>query len=123
MHLSNQKQHADSRTEKDNRDNIEDMDIGVDEDKDLSTFENIIFVGSSHNKCIICRCEVHAELAVMPRPTRPDLLVLKRMYAPHGIRSCTSNLWNNRSLDVQLNTESRPTRIARLEPSIFFTVV
>ncbi|CAF3039504.1 unnamed protein product [Rotaria sp. Silwood2] len=95
------------------------MDIGVDEDKDSLTIENIIFAGSSHNKCIICRCEVHAELVVMPKPARLDFLVLKRMYAPHGVRSCTNHLWNNRLLpDVEVNMENRQTRIAKLEPSI-----
>ena len=59
------------------------MDIGVDEDKDLLTIENIIFAGSTHSKCIICRCEVHAELVAMPKSARLDFLVLKRMYTSH----------------------------------------
>ncbi|CAF4182910.1 unnamed protein product, partial [Rotaria sordida] len=119
LHLSNQKKHADIKTGKDNTNNVEDMDIGVDEDKDSLTIENIIFAGSGHNKCIICRCEVHGGLVVMPKPARLDFLVLKLMYAPHGVRNCTNHLSNNRLLpDVEVNMENRQTRIAKLKPSI-----
>ncbi|CAF3458200.1 unnamed protein product [Rotaria sp. Silwood1] len=95
------------------------MDIGIDEKEDSSTIENIIFAGLDHKKCIICRSEVHAGSMVMPKSARLGLLVLKRMYTPHGVRSCIDHLWNCRLLpDVELNMENRQTSIAKLQPSV-----
>ncbi|CAF4801939.1 unnamed protein product, partial [Rotaria sp. Silwood2] len=81
--------------------------------------ENIIFAGSGIKICIICRSKVHAGSVVMPKAARLDLLVLKRMYAPHGVRICTDHLWNDRLLpETKVNMENRQTRIAKLKLSI-----
>ncbi|CAF2559560.1 unnamed protein product [Rotaria sp. Silwood2] len=95
------------------------MNVDANEDKDSLTIENIIFAGSGHKVCIICRSKVHADSVVMPKAASLNLLVLKRMYAPHGVRICTDHLWNDRLLpDTRVNMENRQTRIAKLEPSI-----
>ena len=54
----------------------------------------------------------------MPKAARLDLLVLKRMYAPHGVRICTDHLWNDRLLpDTKANMENRQIQITKVDPS------
>ena len=118
LNLCNQKKYGEIKIEKTNTNNVEDMDVDLDEDKDSLTIENIIFAGSGHKNCIICRSKVHAGSVVMPKAARLDLLVLKRMYAPHGVRICTDHLWNDRLLpDTKANMENRQIQITKLDPS------
>ncbi|CAF3981242.1 unnamed protein product [Rotaria sordida] len=124
MHSINQKQHREIKVKKENTNDVEDMDTGIDEEEDSLTIENIIFADSGHKKCIVCRSDVHDGLIVMPKPARLDLLVLKRMYAPHGVRSCTEHLWNSRLLpDTEVNIDNRQTPISKLEPSVLLQLI
>ncbi|CAF1388129.1 unnamed protein product, partial [Rotaria sordida] len=118
------KQHREIKVKKENTNDVEDMDTGIDEEEDSLTIENIIFADSGHKKCIVCRSDVHDGLIVMPKPARLDLLVLKRMYAPHGVRSCTEHLWNSRLLpDTEVNIDNRQTPISKLEPSVLLQLI
>ena len=119
MNLCNQKKYGEIKIEKTITNKVKDMDVDLDEDKDSLTIENIIFAGSDHKNCIICRSKVHAGSVVMPKAARLDLLVLKRMCALHGLRISTDHLWNDRLLpDTRANMENRQTQITKLDPSI-----
>ena len=49
-------------------------------------------------QCIVCRKSVASEMIVMPRSARLDLLLVYRIFAPHGIRCCSSYLINDTRL-------------------------
>ena len=66
----------------------------VNDDDDRLTLDNVIFAGSSHNRCIVCREETVTGIMMMPKAARLDLLILHTMYAPHGVRCCSSHLLN-----------------------------
>ncbi|CAF1381289.1 unnamed protein product [Rotaria magnacalcarata] len=101
----------------------EDQNQDQDQDQHQLTIENILFSGSSHKKCVVCRGEVNTTMITMPKPVRLDLLVLKRMYAPRGVRCCRKYLWNNRLLpDVKINTDNRQTPMAKLEPTVLLNL-
>ena len=69
--------------------------MNVDEVDDRLTLDNILFTGSGHKKCVICRIDVSAGIVVMPQSARLDLLLMHRLYAPHGTRCCSSHLIND----------------------------
>ena len=58
------------------------------------TLKNMIYAGSSENCCIVCHQshDASTDMIVMPKPTLLDLLVLHRIYAPHGVRCCAQHL-------------------------------
>jgi len=68
---------------------------------DELTLENVIYTGSSEKRCVICRefRSSSADMITMPEPARPDLLVLHRLYAPHGVRCCRLHFLGNNRLD------------------------
>ncbi|CAF0984294.1 unnamed protein product [Didymodactylos carnosus] len=67
------------------------------EDQPLS-LTDVLYTGSGHKHCAI----------KMSKAARLDLLVLKRMYAPHGVRCCKSHLNNNRLLpQSEINMDTR----------------
>ena len=114
FNLRNMKKETETQPESD----TEDMDTSVHDDEDLFTVENILFAGSGHKKCVICKAEISADAIIMPKIARLDFLVLKRMYAPHGVRCCKQHLWNNRLLpNVEINMINRQTSMAKLESS------
>ena len=69
----------------------------------------MLYTGSSHKQCIICRKSVASEMIVMPRGARLDLLLIYRIFAPHGICYCSSHLINDARLrpDQYLDLEGR----------------
>ena len=78
------------------------MDTGKEnndiEDNDQFTLNNVIFSGSGHKKCVICRKDIQGGAVTMPKSARLDLLIIHLMYAPEGIRCCESHLLHNRRL-------------------------
>src|ERR1700722_16890263 len=73
------------------------------------TLDNVIFAGSGHKHCVICRRETSAGMVVMPKSARLDLLILHSTYAPHGVRFCSFYLLTSKHLshDTQVNMENR----------------
>ena len=65
-------------------DSSEDEDSGSDDDE--LTLENVIFGGSGHKRCVVCRCEVRAGMVTMPKSSRLDLLIFHWIYVPNGVR-------------------------------------
>ncbi|CAM4857914.1 unnamed protein product [Rotaria socialis] len=127
FYLCNEKTRTGVQSENENTNDSNAMDTSVhedqDQDQDQLTIENILFSGSSHKKCVVCRDEVNTTMITMPKPARLDLLVLKRMYAPHGVRCCRKHLWNNRLLpDVKINMDNRQTPMAKLEPTVLLNL-
>ncbi|CAF2666879.1 unnamed protein product [Rotaria sp. Silwood2] len=107
------------QVENEDTNDAEDMDTGIHDDEDLLTIENIIFAGSDRKKCVICKAEVNTGTTLMPKLARLDMLVLKRMYAPHGVRCCKDHLWNNPLLpDVKINMQNRRKVVSRTFDSI-----
>ena len=110
--MRNTKKETDTQAEKD----AEDMDTGVHDDEDSFTMENILFAGSGHKKCVICKAEISVDAIIMPKIARLDFLLLKRMYAPDGFRCCKQHLWNNRLLpNVEINMINRQICMMKLE--------
>ncbi|CAF4296162.1 unnamed protein product [Didymodactylos carnosus] len=92
------------------------------EDQPLS-LTDVLYTGSGHKHCAICRKTIEAGCVVMPKAARLDLLVLKRMYAPHGVRCCKSHLINNRLLpQSDINMDTRQQRLAALPPAELVTL-
>ncbi|CAF0875081.1 unnamed protein product [Didymodactylos carnosus] len=76
---------------------IESMETNSDE----LTLENIIYAGSSEKRCVICRefRSSSADMITIPKSARLDLLVLHRLYAPHGVRCYILHVLANNRLD------------------------
>lgn len=64
--------------------------------------DNVLFAGSGHKFCVICREEVRAGMVTMPKAARVDLLIMHSMYAPSGVRCCSEHLFNDRYLKPDL---------------------
>ena len=110
--MRNKKKETETQAEND----AKDMNTGVQNGEDSFTMENILFPDSGHKKRVICKAEISADEIIMPKIARLDFLVLKRMYAPHGVRCCKQHLWNNRLLpNVEINMINRQTSIAKLQ--------
>lgn len=74
------------------------------------TLENVLFSGSGHKCCVICRAKVSVGMIIMPKDARLDLLLNHSMYAPAGVRCCPNHLFNSCRLkpDVTIAMENRP---------------
>ncbi|CAF1359779.1 unnamed protein product [Rotaria sordida] len=85
-------------------DTTEQTNANVDDDR--LTLNNVIFAGSGHSKCVICRQETRRWMISMPKSARLDLLIIHLMYAPNGVRCCPSHLLNNNRLlpDVEISS-------------------
>ena len=58
--------------------NVLSIDIaGVSQSHSYLTLENVLYTGSSHKQCIVCRKPVASKMIVMPRGTRLDLLLIE----------------------------------------------
>ena len=106
--IENEEAHIECENNNENTNDTNNMDIINYSNEDSLTLENVLFAGSGHQKCIICRAEVNKNMVMIRKPSRLDLLILKQMYAPHGVRCCKDHLWNDRLLlDVKINMETR----------------
>jgi hypothetical protein len=83
------------------------VEAEVEEVDDRLNLENVTFIGSGHKKCVMCRKPVSCGMTIMPKPARLDLLLLHRLFAPHGVRCCLSHLFNRNRLrpDEQVNNQ------------------
>ena len=72
--------------------NIEPMDTTTIEDDHDLALNNVIYGGSSQNHCIICRQERDhlSDMITVPKPARLDLLIIHKLYVPHGVRCCAN---------------------------------
>ncbi|CAF1551245.1 unnamed protein product [Rotaria magnacalcarata] len=97
----------------------------VNDDNDGLTLDNITFIGSGHKRCVVCSLLVSSKMVLMPKAARLDLLLFYELYAPRGIRSCTSHLLNGDRLrpDEHIDIENRlpiPTSLSSTEASELF---
>lgn len=76
---------------------------------DQLILKNVVYAGSGHQRCIICREETKEGSLVMPKSARLDLLIYHKMYAPDGVRCCSSHLLNRTRLlpDAHVIMENR----------------
>jgi hypothetical protein len=104
-------------------DTTEQANANVDDDR--LTLNNVIFAGSGHSKCVICRQETRRGMIVMPKTARLDLLIIHLMYAPNGVRCCSSHLLNNNRLipDVEIIMENRQQLASSLSSSEMIDLV
>ena len=67
--------------------------ITIEDDNDL-TLDNETYSRSSQNHWIICRQEQDyaSDMITTPKPARLDLLIVHKLYVPHGVRSCRKHL-------------------------------
>ena len=89
----------------------------VEKGDDRLTLDNILFTGSGHHRCVICRIGVVSGMITMSKSARLDLLLIHRLYAPYGTRCCTSHLINDHRLrpNEYVNMEDRlqfPTQLS-----------
>ena len=56
------------------------------------TIENVLFTDSDQQERIIYGTEVNKNTVTMSKLSTLDLLMLKRMYAPHGVKCCRDHL-------------------------------
>ena len=118
--IENEEAHIECENNNENTNDANNMDIITYSNEDSLTIGNVLFAGSGHRKC---RAEVNKNMVMMTKPSRLDLLILKHMYAPHGVRCCKDHLWNRRLLlDVEINMETRQTPMAKLEPSVLLNL-
>ena len=91
--------------------NIEPMDATTIEDDNHLTLDNVIYGRSSQNRCIICRKERDhlSGMITMPKPARLDLLIIHKLYVPHGVRCCRKHLVSSSLLDPEevINMDNR----------------
>ena len=121
--IENEEAHTECENNNENRNDANNMDSNTYSNEDSLTIANVLFAGSGHQKCIICRAEVNKNMVMMSKPSRLDLMIPKQMYAPHGVRCCKDYLWNDRLLsDVKINMETRQTPMAKLEPSVLLNL-
>ena len=90
----------------------------IERNDDRLTFDNVFFTGSGHKRCVICRTPVSSQMIVMPKSARLDLLLIHRLFAPHGTRCCSSHLINGLRLlpNEYINMEDRLQRPTLLSP-------
>jgi hypothetical protein len=67
----------------------------IEQDNDYLTLDNISYAGSGHKQCVVCGKPVTSGTVIMPRSARLDLLLIHRIFAPHGVRCCSSHLIND----------------------------
>ena len=70
---------------------------------DQLTLQNVIFAGSGHKYCVVCGEEVRGGAMIMPKGAQFDLLIYNSMYAPDGVRYCSSHLLNKKRLKPNAN--------------------
>ena len=70
---------------------------------DQLTLQNVIFAGSGQKYCVVCGEEVRGGAMIMPKGARLDLLIYNSMYAPDGVRCCSSHLLNKKRLKPNAN--------------------
>ena len=91
--------------------NIEPMDTTTIEDDNDLALDNVIYGGSSQNHCIICRQERDhvSDMITVPKPARLDLLIIHKLYVPHGVRCCGKHLLSSSRLDPEevINMDNR----------------
>ena len=58
----------------------------------------MLYAGPGHEQCIECRKSIASEMIVVPRSARLDLLLVYRIFGPHGIRCYSSHLINDTHL-------------------------
>lgn len=82
---------------------IESMDTTTIEDNNSLTLDNVIYAGSNQSLCVVCRQErdESSSMITMPKPARLDLLVIHKLYAPHGVRCCRKHLLSASRLGPQ----------------------
>ena len=62
-------------------------------------------------------------MVTMPKPSKLDLFILKRMYAAHAVRYCIDHFWNDKLLlDVNINMKTRQMPMAKLESSVLLNL-
>ncbi|CAF3392279.1 unnamed protein product, partial [Rotaria sp. Silwood2] len=68
-------------------DNVDTADDGL-------TLENVLYAGSSQNRCVICRRirDSSTNMITMPKSSRLDLLIVHRMYATQNVRCCEQHI-------------------------------
>ncbi|CAF1214176.1 unnamed protein product [Rotaria sordida] len=77
-------------------DTMEEVNTSTNDDQ--FTLNNVIFAGRGHKKCVVCRKDIRGGTMVMPKAARLDLLIIHSMYAPQGVRCCSSHLFNDKHL-------------------------
>lgn len=94
-------------TDADRMDASESSD-GDREDEEFA-LNNVLYAGSGHKNCVICRKETAAGMVTMPKEARLDLLIVHSMYAPRGVRCCDEHLAGAKRLkpDVPVVMEKR----------------
>ena len=63
-----------------------------------SSLDNLKFIDINQNRCVLCNCDVHSEIMIMPKFARFELLSSRRLYTPQNARCCASHLINNHRL-------------------------
>ena len=61
----------------------------VQKNNEALTLENICFISSGQQQCVVCSLPVFLSMVLMPKAARLDLLLFHRLYAQHGVRCCT----------------------------------
>ncbi|CAF0777785.1 unnamed protein product [Didymodactylos carnosus] len=91
----------------------------VDDDNEGLTLDNVTFTGSGHKRCVVCPASVSSKMVLMPKPARLDLPLFYRLFAPHGVRCCTSHLLNGDRLrpDEHIDIENRLSIPTSLSPT------
>ena len=81
----------------------------VQKNNEVLTLENICFISSDQQQCVVCSLPVCLSTFLMPKAARLDLLLFHRLYAQHGVRCCTSHLLNGSRLrpDEPINIKIR----------------
>ena len=108
---------------------IEAMDVADEsstfDDEDRLTLENMIFARSGHTRYAIRRLEKPSGMVVMSKAARLDILILHSMYAPQGVRCCSSHLLNKTRLmhHTQVNTDNREHLSSSLSSSEIIELV
>ena len=70
----------------------------VEYDNEPLSFDNLKSIDINQNRCVLCNCDVHSEIMIMPKFARFELLSLHRLYTPQNARCCASHLINNHRL-------------------------
>ena len=70
----------------------------VEYDNEPLSLDDLKFIDTNQNRCVLCNCDVHCELIIMPKFAQFELLSSNRPYAPHNARCCASHLINNHRL-------------------------
>ena len=70
----------------------------VEYDNEPLSLDNLKFIDINQNRCVLCNCDVHSEIIIMPKFARFELLSLNRLCAPKNARCCASHLINSHRL-------------------------